>query len=191
MHRIERWLSRETAITIAVFIVGGHAAITMDGAITVIGAVTMPRSWSLRRTGTITTIDLLLVDTREQEPGPSGRVLLLLESLGFSFYACLLLALSGHIELLCTCPLWGVKRTQAHTLRLTNRVTLGDSTSVSTVVVWIAVTSDTLAVRRARLVSSRDNVKPPSSRSQGFSSLPNLDLKSFKMSWSDRWRSIW
>ena len=41
-------------------IVGEHTAITMDGAITVIGAITMPRSWSLRRTGTITTIDLLL-----------------------------------------------------------------------------------------------------------------------------------
>jgi hypothetical protein len=64
MRRIEQWLSRETAVTIAAFIVGGHAAITMDGAITVIGAITMPRSWSLRRTGTITTIDLLLVNTR-------------------------------------------------------------------------------------------------------------------------------
>ncbi|MGB8428368.1 MAG: hypothetical protein WCE72_00980, partial [Pseudolabrys sp.] len=91
MRRIEQWLSRETAITIAAFIVGGHAAITMDGAITVIGAITMPRSWSLRRTGTITTIDLPLIDTREQER-PKRPGFLLLESLGFSFYACLLLA---------------------------------------------------------------------------------------------------
>ena len=80
---------RETAITIAAFIVGGHAAITMDGAITVIGAITMPRSWSLRRTGTITTIDLLLVDTREQEPGPSGRVLCFWKASAFpSMHVC-------------------------------------------------------------------------------------------------------
>jgi hypothetical protein len=59
MRKIEQWSSREAGITIAAFIVGGHAAITMDGAITVIGAITMPRSWSLRRTGIITTIDLL------------------------------------------------------------------------------------------------------------------------------------
>ena len=50
-HRIERLLSRSMAIMIAAFIVGGRAAITMAG------AITMPRSWSLRRTGIITTID--------------------------------------------------------------------------------------------------------------------------------------
>ena len=68
---------------------GWTAAITMDGAITVIGAITMPRSWSLRRTGTITTIDLLLVDTREQVPGPSGRVLCFWKASAFpSMHVC-------------------------------------------------------------------------------------------------------
>ena len=75
-------------------------------------------------------------------------------------HPCPPLALSGHSDCVPQRPLSEVKRTQARTLRLTNRVTLGDSTSVSTVVVWIAVRSDTLAVRRARLVSSRDIVTP-------------------------------
>ena len=117
MRRIEQWLSRETAITIAVFIVGGHAAITMDGAITMIGAITMPRSWSLRRTGTITTIDLLLVVTREQEPGPSGRVLCFWKASAFPSMH-VLLALSGHGLVHRTCPLSGVKRTSLFALQM-------------------------------------------------------------------------
>jgi hypothetical protein len=39
------------AIMIAVFIVGGRMVITMAG------AITMPRSWSLRRAAITTTID--------------------------------------------------------------------------------------------------------------------------------------
>ena len=46
----------------AVFIVGGRAVITMAG------AITMPRSWSLRRTDIITTIDCFWI-IPEQEPG--------------------------------------------------------------------------------------------------------------------------
>jgi hypothetical protein len=48
-----------------------------------IGAITMPRSWSLRRTGTITTIDLLLVNTRKQRTRPKRPGSLLFEKPAF------------------------------------------------------------------------------------------------------------
>lgn len=51
----------KTAILIAVFIVGGRAVITMAG------AITMPRSWSLRRS-IITTIDLFWLSDESKNP---------------------------------------------------------------------------------------------------------------------------
>lgn len=54
------------AIMIAAFIVGGRAAITMAG------AITMPRSWSLRRTGIIITIDCFGLDEGENLAAQAG-----------------------------------------------------------------------------------------------------------------------
>ena len=62
-HRIEQLLSRKTAITIAAFIVDGRGAITMAG------ATTMPRSWSLRRPVTTTTTNCFWLAHTKQESG--------------------------------------------------------------------------------------------------------------------------
>ena len=53
---------KNTGITTAVFIVGGRAGITMAG------AITMPRSWSLRRTAIITTIDCFWLADESKNP---------------------------------------------------------------------------------------------------------------------------